>query len=145
MGVNCLDGKIKRDSKPVSSPYELTLKVEGHSPVTYKYSCEEYYGTQCSVRGNGWAYRQVEGMKPPPHLTFQIGDDEISLKAPNCREIHSSSKPDYTWFEAKVNGISMYIVGIEDGKAVLKAAPTNSPESKVFYLKFDYEFYQQES
>lgn len=55
----CIDAKIPRGGERVNGYYEVSLKYPGHETIIRNIECESYYDSQCSTRGNSWAYREV--------------------------------------------------------------------------------------
>lgn len=140
MGVNCLDAKIEREPRQIDEQYTLTLTAGDSPSLTYRYGCEQYYSVDCSVRGNYWEYRQIQDYDDPPVLVFLNDGDEISIRAPTCYVVYRDSRPNYKWFEIHVNGKRMFIVDTQNGRAHLKEGPTHLPESRDYWLDFEYVF-----
>ena len=82
--MNCLDAKTPRDVRPHPYYFDTTVVLDGAAAKRRIY-CEEYYDAQCSVRGNGWHWREV-GLENYFSQSIQTWESEpdFVVKLPTC-------------------------------------------------------------
>ncbi|MGB0894152.1 MAG: hypothetical protein ACPGUD_07070 [Parashewanella sp.] len=82
--LNCLKGTTSYPKSDVGT-YNVQVASNAlnlHLKTTI--SCEKYYDTQCSTRGNEWRFRSTTPLK---NQTIQINDIQAEVVLPDCEAL----------------------------------------------------------
>lgn len=78
---NCIDAQFER--KPVEKSFIFSIEnIKTGKTETRKILCKGTYSAQCSVRGNGWHWSQIN--KPEPYQIKLSPNEKVEMVLPAC-------------------------------------------------------------
>lgn len=103
---NCIDGALPAISADDDRTFIITIhNKKTDRKVTQNITCQNYYNSSCSVRGNHWDWAAKEDSKKV--LTSTVDGPDVLITLPYCSAL--TKKRGKFYFKSASDGKNMYL------------------------------------